>query len=99
MKIEGIGGFGLLMLLVGLVSVANAGSKCGYGFMKDPCSHDRYSVVETEPFVKVPHNCMANAHYFPGEEPLGYCRGKHRGRGKGKNSIPASSRVRPILGS
>ncbi len=99
MRREGVVGFGFLMLVLGVLSVANASEQCGQGFMKDPCGSSEYSVVETEPFVKAPHNCMASAHYFPGEEPIGYCAKRHSGRGKGKNTTPAYSRVLPIIGS
>ena len=63
-----------VLLVLGFTIGAWAGSsKCDRDFMKDACASDGYSIVETEPFVKAPHNCMAIAHYFPGEEPSCYC--------------------------
>ena len=70
---------------------ANAATDCSRSFMKDPCARDGYSVVESERFVRGPHNCMAIAHYFPGEEPEGYCGGY-----KGKNTARAHSPVASV---
>jgi hypothetical protein len=81
-------GAGLLALVFGS---ADAAVDCGREYMKDPCTKDGYSVVETERFIRGPHNCMAIAHYFPGEEPEGYCGGR-----KGKNSARASSPVASV---
>jgi hypothetical protein len=66
----------------------HATTDCSQSFMKDPCARDGYAVVESERFVRGPHNCMAIAHYFPGEEPEGYC-----GRRKGKNTARAHTPV------
>ncbi len=81
---------GALLLTVGS---AFAAVDCGRGYMKDPCAKDGYSIVETEPFVRGAHNCMAIAHYFPGEEPEGYC--GHYGR-KGKNVARATTPVASV---
>ena len=79
-------------LLVGLGANAFAErSHCHRGYMKDPCASNEYSIVESEPFVKGPHNCMAIAHYFPGEEPEGYCGGS-----RGKNTVRPTSPVIPV---
>ncbi len=85
----GVGIAGLLLTMGGL---ANAAEDCSRSYMKDPCARDGYSVVESERFVKGPHNCMACAHYFPGEEPAGYCGGGI----KGKNTVPPRSPVTPV---
>jgi hypothetical protein len=76
-----------------LLGSATWAADCGRGYMKDPCARDSYSVVETEKFVRGPHNCMAIAHYFPGEEPEGYC--GHYGY-KGKNAVRAVSPVASV---
>ncbi|ADV45724.1 hypothetical protein [Nitratifractor salsuginis] len=78
-------------LLLALGALANA-ADCRQGFMHDPCAHDGYSVVETEAFVKGPHNCMGVAHYYPWEVPAGYCRGAY----EGKNTVRAQSPVARI---
>jgi hypothetical protein len=77
------------------VLAATAGSfalaaDCDREYMKDPCAQDSYSVVETERHVKGPHNCMACAHYFPGEEPEGYCEG-HKGKDAVRARTPVAS--------
>jgi len=81
-------GAGLALLTFGSL---HAAADCGLGFMKDPCAREGYSVVESERFVPGPHNCMAIAHYFPGEEPEGYCGGT-----KGKNTARAHSPVASV---
>jgi hypothetical protein len=81
---------GALLLVAGSAAAA---VDCERGYMKDPCAKDGYSVVESEPYVRGPHNCMAIAHYFPGEEPEGYC--GHYGY-KGKNAARASSPVASV---
>jgi len=83
------------MVAAGLLFAAGSASlqaaDCNRDFMKDPCAKDSYSVVETERYVKGPHNCMACAHFFPGEEPEGYCEGH-----KGKNAVHAKSPVASV---
>ncbi|WP_456458297.1 hypothetical protein [Nitratifractor sp.] len=80
------------LLLLSLEGIAVAGhSPCQRSYMHDRCAADDYSVVETEPFVKGKHNCMAIAHYFPGEEPADYC--AHEG---GKNTVRPSSPVASV---
>ena len=82
--------------LMGLVALAltvgslHAAADCSHGFMKDPCAENGYSVVESERFVRGPHNCMAIAHYFPGEEPEGYC-GGHKGKNAARATAPVVS--------
>ena len=77
-------------LFLCLEGIAVAGhSQCQRGYMQDPCAADDYSVVETESFVKGPHNCMAIAHYFPGEEPADYC--GHEGKNTVRPSSPVAS--------
>ena len=83
--------FGIAALWLSMGSLANA-ADCSRGYMHDPCARDGYSVVESERFVKGPHNCMACAHYCPGEEPAGYC--SHEG--KGKNTVHPRSPVTPV---
>jgi hypothetical protein len=80
---------GAVLLMGSSVNAAD----CARGYMKDPCAKDGYSVVESEPFVRGPHNCMAIAHYFPGEEPEGYC--GHYGY-KGKKVARAASPVASV---
>ena len=85
---------GLAAALTLMSSLAYAGqTDCSQDFMKDPCAAHDYSVVETEKDIKAPHNCMAIAHYFPGEEPEGYCGG---GRYSGKNTVRAQSPVAAV---
>ena len=81
-------GVGLMALSFGSLQAA---ADCSRDYMKDPCVKDGYSVVESERFVRGPHNCMAIAHYFPGEEPEGYCGGS-----KGKNAVRASAPVASV---
>jgi len=85
----------LIILIIALGAMANASSKkrCSLNFMYDPCAADSYSVVDTERFVRGHHNCMAIAHYFPGEEPDDYC---ERGGRKGKNLSKPKSHVAPV---
>jgi hypothetical protein len=79
---------GLALLAFGS---ANAAVDCSRDYMKDPCARDGYSVVETERFIRGPHNCMAIAHYFPGEEPEGYCGGGYKGKNAARASAPVAS--------
>jgi len=81
---------GVICLLT-LGTVADA-ADCRLSFMHDPCAHDSYSIVETEAFVKGPHNCMGVAHYYPWEVPAGYC----GGISKGKNTVRAQSPVASV---
>jgi len=85
-------GIGMVGLLFSMGVPASAAADCSRDYMQDPCARDSYSVVESERFVKGPHNCMACVHYFPGEEPEGYC---GYGR-KGKNTVPPRSPVAPV---
>ena len=79
-----------LLLASGSAAFA-ANAQCGQGFMKDPCAADGYAVVETERMVRGPHNCMAIAHYFPGEEPEGYCGGSSRSKNAARAQTPVAS--------
>jgi hypothetical protein len=79
---------GLMFLTLGS---ADAAVDCSRDFMKDPCARDSYSIVETERYVRGPHNCMAIAHYFPGEEPEGYCGGGYKGKNAARASSPVAS--------
>ena len=84
--------FGFILALTLMSGMANAAkADCGRDFMNDPCAANDYSIVETEKDIKAPHNCMAIAHYFPGEEPEGYCGGS-----KGKNMVRAQAPVAPV---
>jgi len=74
-----------------MTTAASAQADCTRSYMTDECSAAGYSVVETEAVVKGPHNCMACAHYFPGEEPEGYCGGY-----KGKQTVRAVSPVASV---
>ena len=85
-------GLGIAGLLLSMGGLANAAEDCSRSYMKDPCARDGYSVVESERFVKGPHNCMACVHYFPGEEPEGYC----GGGAKGKRIVRPRSPVAPV---
>jgi len=69
----------------------NAAVDCSHGYMNDPCAKDGYSVVESETFVRGPHNCMAIAPYFPGEEPAGYCGGGFKGKNAARATTPVVS--------
>ena len=81
---------GMMTVMAVTFVVASAQSvECNRDFMKDPCAANDYSVVESERDIKAPHNCMAIAHYFPGEEPEGYCDGGY----KGKNAVRARTPV------
>ena len=85
---------GLAAALTLMSSLAYAGqADCSLDFMKDPCAAHDYSVVETEKNIRPPHNCMAIAHYFPGEEPEGYCGGRRYG---GKDTVRAQSPVAAV---
>ncbi|WP_456434018.1 hypothetical protein [Nitratifractor sp.] len=77
---------GILTLLTG--SASASAISCNRHFMKDRCAHDGYSIVETERFVRGPHNCMAIAHYFPGEEPACYC--GHCGKNAARATAPVA---------
>ncbi|WP_292654412.1 hypothetical protein [Nitratifractor sp.] len=91
MKKKRMYGWGMAGLLLAMGSTAVA-ADCSRNFMKDPCARNGYSVVETERFVKGPHNCMACVHFFPGEEPDGYCRHESHG----KNTVHPRSPVAPV---
>lgn len=45
-------------------STATSAATCGAKFMKDPCSVDGYSIVNTERFVRGRHNWMHDIHDF-----------------------------------
>ncbi len=80
-------GAGAMLLAFGTL---HAAVNCNQDFMKDPCAKDAYSVVESERYVRGPHNCMAIAHFFPGEEPAGYC-GGHKGKNTARPHTPVAS--------
>ena len=42
----------------------SAAPTCGAEYMKDPCSVDGYSIVNTERFVRGRHNTMHDIHHF-----------------------------------
>jgi hypothetical protein len=87
-NIKMIAAAGLMLLTFGSV---NAAVDCSRDYMKDPCAKDSYSIVETERYIRGPHNCMAIAHYFPGEEPEGYCGGGYKGKNSARPSSPVAS--------
>ncbi len=64
---------------------------CDRSFMHDPCKADGYSVVESEKNERARHNCMAIAHYFPGEEPEGYCGGGVKGKQVARAHTPVAA--------
>ena len=80
-------GAGAMLLAFGTL---HAAVDCNQDFMKDPCAKDAYSVVESERYVRGPHNCMAIAHFFPGEEPAGYC-GGYKGKNTARPHAPVAS--------
>ena len=85
-------GLGSLLVLSALAGTVEAAQECDRDYMKDPCAKEGYSVVESEKHIRPAHECMACAHYFPGEEPEGYC----GGGSKGKRSAPAQSPVASV---
>ena len=57
------------MVIAGLFALAffsttTSAATCGAKFMKDPCSVDGYSIVNTERFVRGRHNWMHDIHHF-----------------------------------
>jgi len=83
---------GLGVAAIGFSASLYAADDCNRDFMKDPCAKEGYSVVQSERHVRPPHVCMACAHYFPGEEPEGYC----GGGSKGKRAVRAQSSVAAV---
>jgi len=82
---------GVLMVLGALAISADAAQECDRDYMKDPCAKEGYSVVESEKHVRPAHECMACAHYFPGEEPEGYCGGSYKGKRPVRAQSPVAS--------
>jgi len=85
--------FIIILIALEMANASSSNRGCGLSFMYDPCAVDSYSIVETEKFVRGPHNCIAVAHYFPGEEPDDYC---ERGGKKGKDTVRPKSPVAPV---
>ncbi len=79
------------LLMVSSSGAFAADAQCNRDFMKDPCAANGYAVVESERMIRAPHNCMAIAHYFPGEEPEGYCGGYTKGKNAARAQTPVAS--------
>ena len=51
------------LFALALLSSAGSAATCGAKFMKDPCSLDGYSIVNTERFIRGRHNWIHDIHH------------------------------------